>query len=157
MRRLDRVTAVLLSCAAVLSLILSFLAFVLRLPVRNGSHDLVRIPSRAYTEVPVVPQTYFQKYGPSELALLCIGFLLVVIVTFVLQKRTHREEGAGAIAWCTSIGCVMLGTIGFVTVAPYLILVGILLVLACSRFSRRSRSARRGTSDPASSAIGATH
>ena len=42
MKRLDRITAVLLLVAGLLSFGLTLLAFVVHIPVREGSHDLVQ-------------------------------------------------------------------------------------------------------------------
>ena len=132
MKGLDRITAVLLLIAGLVSLALTLLAFVDHVPLRNGAHDLVRTASGAYAEVPVTPLTYFQKYGVSELLLLGLGLLLVIAVGVALGSRAvHSMSGAGRLAWGLSVACLMLGIVGSVTIAPYLLLVGILLVLAC--------------------------
>ena len=137
MKRLDRITATLLLIAGLGSLALILLAFVVHIPLRDGSHNLVRAASGAYVEVPVAPQTYLQKYGISELLLLGLGLVLVFAVGIALRSRAvHGRAGAGGLAWGLSVACLMLGILGSVTIAPYLLLVGILLVLACSACSR---------------------
>ncbi len=137
MKRLDPITAILLLLAGLLSLALTVLAFVVQVPLRDGSHNLVRAASGAYAEVPVAPQTYFQKYGISELLLLGFGLLSVVAVGVALRISAARgTNGAGRPAWRLSVACLILGVVGSVTIAPYLLMVGILLVLACGTVSR---------------------
>ena len=158
MKRLDRITAILLLVAGLGSLALTLLALVVHVPVRDGSHDLVRTASGAYVEVPVMPQTYFQKYGISELLLLGLGLVLVIAVTVALRGRAvHGGVGAGGLAWGLSLSCLILGIVGTVTVAPYLLLVGILLVLACSASSRNGIAAERDTSRSRSVTTGVAH
>jgi hypothetical protein len=158
MRRLNRITGSLLLVAASGSLALVVSAFIAHVPVREGSHDLVRIASGSYAEVPVVPQTYFEKYGVSELLLLGVGLVLVIVVAVVLRLRAaHAETGAGAMAWGTSVTCVALGIVGFVTIAPYLLLVGLLLVLACRTLSRNGSAAEDSKPDSLSVTTTPTH
>ena len=137
MKRLDRVTAILVLTAGLVSVALTLLAFVVHVPVRDDAHNLVRTASGASAEIPVGPQTYFQKYGFSELLVLGLGLVLVVAVGVALRSRAaHRSYGAGRFAWGLSLACLILGVVGSVTVAPYLLLVGILLVLACGTVLR---------------------
>src|ERR1700683_1640022 len=138
MKRLDPIPAILLLFAGLLSLVLTVLAFVVQVPLRDGSHNLVRAASGAYVEVPIAPQTYFQKYGISELLLLGFGLLSVVAVGVALRISAARgTNGAGRPAWRLSVACLILGVVGSATIAPYLLMVGILLVLACGTVSRR--------------------
>jgi hypothetical protein len=121
--RFDRITSVLLWIAGLWSAVLVVLAFVIHTPVRGGSHNLVRSASGGYVEIPALPKTYFQAYGVSELLLLGLGLVLVFAVAYALQRqRVLAQPGAGRVAWGISL-------------APYMIFVGILLVLACSRIS----------------------
>jgi hypothetical protein len=97
--------------------------------------------------VPVVPQTYFQKYGVPELLLLGFGLVMVMAVAVALRDRSSRGlADAGRLAWGLSIAGLVTGMVGFVTIAPYLLFVGILLVLACSAFSRNGIATKRTTS-----------
>jgi len=137
MKRLDRVTTILVLIAALISVALSLVAFVVHVPVRDDAHNLVRTASGAYVEIPVGPQTYFQKYGFSELLLLGLGLVLVIAVGVALRSRAvHASKGAGRLAWGLSLACLVLGVVGSVTDAPYLLLVGVLLVLACGTVPR---------------------
>jgi hypothetical protein len=134
--RFDRITSVLLWIAGLWSAVLVVLAFVIHTPVRGGSHNLVRSASGGYVEIPALPKTYFQAYGVSELLLLGLGLVLVFAVAYALQRqRVLAQPGAGRVAWGISLGSLVVGIVGFVTIAPYMIFVGILLVLACSRIS----------------------
>jgi hypothetical protein len=147
MKRLDRLTATLLLVAGLGSLALMLLAFVVHIPVRDGSHNLIRTASGGYVEAPVAPQTYFQKYGFPELLLLGLGLVLVVAVAAALRGRGSRGlANAGRLAWGLSIAGLVIGIVGSVTIAPYLLLVGILLVLACSAFSRNGIATKTNTS-----------
>jgi hypothetical protein len=158
MKRLDRITAVLLLVAGLLSFGLTLLAFVVHIPVREGSHDLVQTASGAYSEVPVVPQTYFQKYGIAELVVLGLGLAFVIAVGIALRSRVlHGRAGAGGLAWGLSVASLVLGTIGSVTIAPYLLLVGIFLVVACSACSRSGIVTEGGTSRSSSVTSGVSH
>ncbi len=158
MKRLDRLTATLLLIAGLLGLAMTVLAFVVHIPIRSGSHNLVRTASGGYSEVPVVPQTYFQKYGLPELFVLGVGLLLVIAVAAVLRDRAgHDLAGAGRLAWSLSISALVIGIVGSVTIAPYLLLVGILLVLACSAFSRIVMAAGSGTSRGAAGTVPVAH
>ena len=140
----NRVTAILLLIAAAWSLLLFVLAFVMDVPVRSGARDLVRSASGGYTETPVATQTYFQKYGVAELVLLGLGFVFVIAVAVMLRRHAAQGgHGAGRSAWNIAIACVILGIIGSVTVAPYLLAVGVLLVLACGTVPRGGASAGR--------------
>jgi hypothetical protein len=151
MKRLDRFTAALLLVAGLGSLALMITAFFVHIPIRAGSHNLVRSASGRYVEVPVLPQTYFQKYGAAELLLLAVGLVLVVAVAAALRERKGRGlADAGRLAWGLSIIALLIGIVGSVSVAPYLLLVGILLVLACGAFSRNGTAASRNTSRSAS-------
>ena len=158
MKRLDRLTATLLLVAGLISVVLA-LAFAVHISVRDGSHNLVRTASGGYVEVPVVPQTYFQKYGVPELLLLGFGLLLVIAMAVVLRDRAGRGlANAGVLAWSLSIAGLVIGIVGTVTIAPYLLLVGILLVLACcSTFSRNGMSANRHSSLGVSATTRAAH
>ena len=99
MKRLDRLTVTLLLVAGLISVVLTLLAFVVHISVRDGSHNLVRTASGGYVEVPVVPQTYFQKYGVPELLLLAFGLLLVIAMAVVLRDRAGRGlANAGVLA-----------------------------------------------------------
>jgi len=158
MKRRNRITGSLLLVAVLGSLALIVVAFIAHVPVREGSHNLVRTASGSYAELPVVPQTYFQKYGVAELLLPAVGLVLAVAVAVVLRRRAaHAETGAGAMAWGMSVGCVVLGIVGFVTIAPYLLLVGLLLVLACRTFSREGPAGEQGTPGSVSATTTATH
>jgi hypothetical protein len=155
MKRLDRLSAIPLLVAGLGSLALMLLAFAVHVPVRDGSHNLIRTASGGYVEVPVTPQTYFQKYGFSELLLVGLGLVLVVAVAVALVERAGRDQAdAGRLAWGLSIAGLILGIVGSVTVAPYLLLVGILLVLACSAFSRNGVGATRDTTPSVSVSTG---
>lgn len=147
MKRLDRLTATLLLVAGLGSLALTLLAFVVHIPVRDGSHNLVRTASGGYVEVPLVRQTYFQKYGVPELFVLCFGLFLAIAVAVVLRDRAcHGPTDAGRLAWGLSIAGLIIGIVGSVTIAPYLFLVGVLLVLSCRAFSWHGMAAKRNTS-----------
>ena len=129
-------------------------AFMAHVPVREGSHNLVRTASGSYAEVPVAPQTY----GVSELLLLGVGLVLVIAVAVVLRQRAaHAETGAGAMAWGISVACVALGIVGFVTIAPYLLLVGLLLVVACRTFTSNGPAAEHGPPGSVSATRTPTH
>jgi len=157
-QRLDRRTVILLLVAGSVSLALMLLAFVDHVPVRDGSHNLIRMAWGGHAEVAVVPQTYFQKYGVPELLLLGFGLVLVNAVAFALRDRAgHGLTDAGRLAWGLSIAGLLIGTVGSVTIAPYLLLVGILLVLACRAFSRNGMAAKRSTSRGASSTAQVAH
>ena len=144
MRLVDRLTATLLLVAGLSSLALTLVAFVARIPVRVGSHARIRTTAGGYVEVPVPPQTYFQKYGVPELLLCGFGVLLVLVVALVLRSRGgHHLADAGKLAWSLAITGLVIGIVGSVTIAPYMLLVGILLVLACLAFSRAAIAASR--------------
>ena len=158
MKRLDRLTVTLLLVAGLGSLVLTLLTFVVHISVRDGSHNLIRTASGGYVDVPVAPQTYFQKYGFPELLLFGLGLVLVVAVAAALRSRAgHGLADAGRLAWGLSVAGLVVGIVGFVTVAPYLLLVGILLVLACSAVSRNGIGTKRTTSGSASVATGVAH
>ena len=158
MKRLDRITAILLFIAGSISLAFTLLAFVVHVPLRDGSHNLLRTASGAKAEVPVAPQTYFQRYGISELLLLVLGLVLVIVVGVALRSRAvHSTNGAGRLAWGLSVACLILGIVGSVTIAPYLLLVGILLVLACSTVPRSGVALDRGSSGVVSASTGGPH
>lgn len=158
MHRLDRLTATLLLVAGLGSLALMLSAFVDHIPVRDGSKNLVRAASGGYAEVHVVPQTYFEKYGVSELLLLGFGLVLVLTVAVVLRDRAgHGLADAGRLAWGVSIAGLVIGIVGAVTLAPYLLLVGVLLIVACSAFSRDGMAATRKTSRGASATSRVAH
>jgi len=144
MKRLGPITTIFLLVAALLSLGLTVSAFLVHIPVRAGSQNLVRTASGAYKEAPVVPQTYFQRYGVAEVLLVGLGLILTIAVLIALRQRSAQGgASAGAVAWGLSIGCLLLGIVGSVTVAPYMLIVGVLLVLACSTFSRNGAATRR--------------
>jgi hypothetical protein len=158
MKRVDRVTAILLLVAGLVSLGLTLLAFVVHVPVRDDAHDLVRTASGAHVEMPAGPQTYFQKYGFSELLLLGLGLVLVVAVGAALRSRARRgSNGAGRLAWGLSLACLILGIVGSVTIAPYLLLVGILLVLACGTVPRDTVTTHSDSSGVVSLQTESTH
>ena len=158
MKRLDRLTAMLLLIAGLNSLILTLWVFVVHIPVRDGSHNLVKTTSGGYVEVPAAAQTYFQKYGVSELLLLGFGLLVVAAVAVVLRERAgHGVVGAGKTAWALSLAALVIGMVGSVTVAPYLLLVGILLVFACGASSRNGTAMRPTTPGAAPVATRAPH
>jgi amino acid transporter len=144
MKRFDRITTVLLSIAALWSAALVVLTFVIHIPVRAGSHNLVRSTSGSYVEVKVLPRTNFQAYGFSDLLLLGLGLILVIAVARALQRqKTLGQPGAGGLAWVLSIGSLVVGIVGFVTIAPSMLLVGVLLVLACRNFSKQQTDRAR--------------
>jgi hypothetical protein len=147
MKGLTRTTRVLLLVAGGVSLVLTLSAFVVQVPSRNGSHNLVRTTSGGYAEVPVAHQTYFQEYGVVELALLGLGLVLVLAVGAALRVNVARgAKGAGRLAWGLSVASLILGVVGFVAIAPYLLVVGILLVLACGTVGRSGGAGEPGTS-----------
>ncbi len=151
MKHSNRVTAILLLIAASWSLLLFVSAFVIDVPVRSGARELVRSASGAYSETPVVTQTYFQKYGVAELVVLGLGFVFVIGVAMTLRRHAAQGgQGAGRSAWSIAIACVILGIIGSVTVAPYLLAVGVLLVLACGIVPRGAVIAGRAPVPPVS-------
>ena len=146
MKGLPRITTAFLIAAGGVSLTLLVSAFVVQVPVRVGSHDLVRSASGAYAEVPVPAQTYFQKYGVSELLVLGLGLLLVLAVANALRIAVaYERRGARRVAWGLSVACLLLGVIGSVTIAPYLLVVGILLVLSCGTMARGDAGSRSGS------------
>jgi hypothetical protein len=134
MRGLPRTTVVLLFVAGGVSLLLTLSAFVVQVPLRQGAHTLIRTASGANAEVPVAHQTYYQRYGPSELLLLGLGLVLVAAVGVAL--RLGGTRATKRLAWGLSIASLVLGVAGFVTIAPSLLLVGVLLVLSCSTGTR---------------------
>ena len=147
MKRPFPVTAILVLIAALWSLGLVVSAFLVDVPVRVGAHNLVRTASGAYTEAAVVPQTYVQKYGIAELLLVGFGLALAIAVAIALRHRAaHGSAGAGRVAWGLSVAGLTLGIVAFVTIAPYTLIVGVLLVLACATFSRNGVTAQRGRS-----------
>ena len=104
MKLLDRVTRILLLVAGLISLVLTLLAFVVDAPVRYGSHNLVRVASGAYLEVPATARTYFQTYGLSELLILGLGFGWVVAVAVALRSQPSRGERCRAPGMGTVFG-----------------------------------------------------
>ena len=72
MKRLDRLTATLLLVAGLGSLALTLLAFVVHIPVRDGSHNLVRTASGGYVEVPLV---YARPIFRNTVFLSCLSFV----------------------------------------------------------------------------------
>ena len=93
--------------------------------------------------MPLVRQTYFQKYGVPELFVLCFGLFLAIAVAVVLRDRAcHGPTDAGRLAWGLSIVGGESQIAGLVTIAPYLFLVGVLLVLSCSAFSWHGMAAK---------------
>lgn len=158
MKHLDRVTPILLLVAGLVSLALTLLAFAVHVPVRDDAHNLVRTASGASVAVPVGPQTYFQKYGFSELLLLGLGLVLVIAVGVALRSRAAQSSnGAGRLAWGLSLACLILGIVGSVTIAPYLLLVGILLVLACGTVPLNTVTLPGDSSGVMSVGTGSTH
>jgi hypothetical protein len=158
MKLLDRVTRILLLVAGLISLVLTLLAFVVDAPVRYGSHNLVRVASGAYLEVPATARTYFQTYGLSELLILGLGFGLVVAVAVALRSHAgHGANDVGRLAWGLSFGCLILGIVGSATIAPYLLFVGVLLVLACVTARRRHTTCESNTSGSVSVGMGSAH
>ena len=155
MRGPNRISAILLLLAASWSVLLCAWAFVVDVPVRTGADNLVRSASGGYTETPVVAQTYFQKYGLSELVVLGLGLVFVAALAVALRRRAARgAEGAGRTAWNIALACLVLGIIGSVTIAPSLLVVGILLVLACGSVPRQGGAGVRSTSGSASVSAG---
>ncbi len=63
MKRLNGITALFLSLAFLWSAALTVLAFVVDIPIRAGSRNLVQTASGGIQEAKVLPQTYFQAYG----------------------------------------------------------------------------------------------
>ena len=134
------------------SLALTLSIFVVQVPLRDGSHNVVRIGSGTYAEMPVAHQTYFQKYGISELLLVGLGLVLVIVVHVALRTRTVQNgKGAGRLAWGLSVACLLLGVVGSVTIAPYLLVVGTLLVFALRTVVRGGVATERA--DPGGAAI----
>jgi hypothetical protein len=147
MKGLSRITTGLLLVAGGLSLALTLSVFVVQVPLRDGSHSLVRTASGVYAEVPVAHQTYFQKYGIAELLLLGLGLTFVVAVAVALRVGAARgSTGPGRLAWGLALACIVLGVVGFISVAPYLLFVGILLVLSCSAVAHSGGSREGGGS-----------
>ena len=158
MKRLFPTTAILLLIAGAWNAILFVSAFVVHIPIRADSHNLVRTASGAYTEVAVHPQTYFQKYGFAELLLVGLGLVLTLVVALALRRRAAESAAdAGKVAWRTSVACAVLGVIGFVTIAPYLLIVGVLLVVACRAFAGSVVAARRAEVGPNSLTMSTPH
>lgn len=132
MKRLNGVTALFLSLAFLWSAALTGLAFVVHIPVRAGSHDLLQTASGGYREAKVLPQTYFQAYGVPELLLTGIGLIAAALVALLLYQRSSCHlPSAGRAAWGISIAALVVGIVGFVTIAPSMLFVGIFLMLAC--------------------------
>jgi hypothetical protein len=141
----QRVTVLFLSLAALWSAALTISVFVIHIPVRAGSHDLVQSASSGSVEAKVLPQTYFQAYGVPEVLLAGMGIVMAALVAYLLYRRgTQTPPNAGRAAWGISVGTLVVGIVGFVTIAPYLLFVGIFLMLACRSFSRQSTSAMTG-------------
>jgi hypothetical protein len=142
MKRLNGVTVLFLSLAGLWSVALTLLAFVVDIPVRRGTHNLVQTASGGYQEAKVLPQTYFQAYGVPELLLTGTGIVAAALVAVLLShRRRSNQPNAGRAAWGVSIAALVVGIIGFVTV--YLLFVGIFLTLACLTFSKQQATAKR--------------
>ena len=151
MKRLNGITALFLSLAFLWSAALTVLAFVVDIPIRAGSHNLVQTASGGIQEAKVLPQTYFQAYGVPELLLTGMGLTTAALVAFLLYQRgSHRLLNAGRAAWGVSIAALVAGIVGFVTVVPYVFFVGIFLMLACVTFSNRQSTALRSEQPPLS-------
>ncbi len=147
MKRPFPITALLVLIAALWSLGLVVSAFLVDVPVRAGAHTLVRTASGTSTEAAVAPQTYIQKYGIAELLLVGFGLVLAIAVAIALRHRAAQgSASAGRVAWGISMACLTVGIVAFVTIAPYLLIVGVLLTLACGTFSRNGITAQRGRS-----------
>ncbi len=117
MKRLNGVTALLLSIAFVLSASNCVLVFFAHIPVNARLR----------------PRTYFQAYGLAELLLAAVGLVLVALVTFLLyRQRVNHEQKAGRAAWGLSVAAVVVGAIGL---PHYVFLVGLLLIGSCLTFS----------------------
>ena len=144
MKRPHGVTVLFLSLAALWSAALTISAFVIHIPVRAGSRDLVHSASGGTVEAKVLPQTYFQAYGVPEVLVTGMGLVTAAVVAYLLCRSSAHTPHAGQAAWGISVGALVVGIVGFVTIAPYLLLVGICLVLACRSFSRQSTSAMTG-------------
>ena len=88
MKRLSGVTLLFLSLAGLWSVALTLLAFVVDIPVRTGTHNLVQTASGGYQEAKVLPQTYFQAYGVPELLLTGTGIFAAALVAVLLSHRS---------------------------------------------------------------------
>jgi hypothetical protein len=153
-KRLSRPTAIVLLLAALWSLVLVLAAFFVHIPVRAGSRNLVRTASGAYIEVPIRPQTYFQKYGLSELIVVGLGVAVTFVLALALRRRAEQgAAGAGGKAWALSGTGLSLGVVGFVTIAPYLLVTGVLLVVACRTVSGTAVEASRSEGGPRSLSV----
>jgi hypothetical protein len=150
MKRLNGITALFLSLAFLWSAALTVLAFVVDIPIRAGSHNLVQTASGGIQEAKVLPQTYFQAYGVPELLLTGIGLAAAIVAFLLYQRGSHRLPNAGRAAWGVSIAALVAGIVGFVTAAPYMFFVGIFLMLACVTFSNRQATAMRSEQPPLS-------
>jgi hypothetical protein len=132
----------LLSLAGLWSAALTLLAFVVDIPVRTGTHNLVQTFSGGYQEAKVLPQTYFQAYGVPELLLTGAGIVAAALVAELLHQRSRSNQpNAGRAPWGVSIAALVVGIVGFVTV--YLLFVGIFLMLACLSFSRQQANLKK--------------
>jgi hypothetical protein len=142
MKRLNGVTVLFLSLAGLWSAILTLLAFVVHIPVRTGTHNLVQTASGGYQEAKVLPHTYFQAYGTPGLLLTGTGIVAAALVAVLLRQRSRSNQpNAGRAAWGVSIAALVVGIIGFVAV--YLLFVGIFLMLACLTFSKQQATVKR--------------
>jgi hypothetical protein len=144
-----------LSRAAGWSVVLTFLAFVIHIPLRAGAHNLIQTASGGSVEVKALPQTYFQAYGVPELVLTGSGIVVAAIVACLLWHRArHHEPTAGGVAWGISIASLAVGIVGLVTVAPYLFLVGIFLLVSCHNFARQTARMVRSEPSPQPATLG---
>lgn len=122
MKRLNGVTTLFLSFSLLLSAANAVLVFFVRIPVNARLR----------------PRTYFQAYGVAELFLAFMGLVIAALVTFLLYRQCKNEEPkAGRVAWGVSIGALVVGTIGLLTMPRYMFLVGVFLIGACLSFSAR--------------------
>jgi hypothetical protein len=137
MKRMNGITAVLLSLAILLSLANSILVF------------FVHIPANAR----LLQRTYFQAYGIPELLLVGTGVVIAALVAFLLYRQNGRHQlKAGGPAWGVSIAAMALGIIGVLAMPRFMFLVGILLIGACLSFSARQSSVVVSEQSPPSSA-----
>jgi Na+/melibiose symporter-like transporter len=118
-KRLNGVTALLLSLAFLVSAANCALLFFVHIPVNERLR----------------PRTYFQAYGVAELFLAAVGLVLATLVAFLLHRRSmNDEQKAGRVALGVSVAALVVGVIGL---PHYMLLVGIFLIGACLSFSAR--------------------
>jgi hypothetical protein len=132
-KRLDRITRVLLALAVLWASAQFVLAFFVHVTER------ARLTGTGWVVPPT--RTYMQAFTLSEVLLTLVTVGLVLLVGWALQRRrVQREPGAGGLAWAAAVSTCALGLIGF----AYLFGVGLCLLLACATMRRRPPTAPAG-------------